>query len=102
MGTEYQYFIIPYEAVNTQAPGFTVWYATWSNAAPTLDVGMNVPLVVGCAEVGKVPANVTLLGNAATKTPPIPSALPPPPALTKGLEGYQQTFDDWIKRRRSL
>lgn len=100
MSKEYQYFAIPYEAVNQQEPGFAVWYASWSTSPPTqVEPGMPGPMAIGFAEVGKVPANATLLGKATTKTPPPP---PPPPALVGDLVGYQVTFDEWQARRRAL
>ena len=90
--------MIPYAAVPKEDPPFTVWYASWSTVRPSIEEGMNHPMVIGFAEVGRVPEGATILGAATTKTPPLPP--PPPPALADNLGSYQLTFADWMARRR--
>jgi hypothetical protein len=87
-----KYFVIPFDSVPNN-PGYTVWYASWSTQRPSLEPGMQPPVVVGVTS-GDLPAAATPLA-AGGKDPP-----PPPPPLTANMSSYQSSISAWIQLGR--
>lgn len=89
MASTTQYFMIPFEKL-PQNPDYHVWYASWSTQRPTLEPGVQAPIVV-CATTGPLPAGAVPLA-AGGKDPP-----PPPPALVPGSPSdYQAALITWL------
>lgn len=89
MGSSTQYFMIPFANV-PQNPDYKVWFATWSTQPPTLEPGMQPPLVIG-ATAGPLPAGAVPLAGGG-KDPP-----PPPPPLAAGSQAeYQAALIAWL------
>jgi len=93
MASSTQYFMIPFENV-PQNPDYQVWFASWSTQRPTLEPGMQAPVVVG-ATTGPLPAGAVPL-TAGGKDPP-----PPPPPLAAGTPAdYQAALAAWVQLTR--